>query len=45
MQGQLIRTWKEINATCVEHKEFRLAKICTLHIIVNSNEYVLVDKE
>ena len=45
VQGQLIRTWKEINATCVEHKEFRLAKICTLHIIVNSNEYVLVDKE
>jgi clathrin heavy chain len=29
------RTWKEVNASCVEHAEFRLAQICALHIIVN----------
>merc|ERR1719217_1555639 len=32
------RTWKEVNATCVEHQEFRLAQICALHIIVNPDE-------
>merc|ERR1719248_267306 len=32
------RTWKEVNASCVEHKEFRLAQICALHIIVNPDE-------
>ncbi|KAL1511931.1 hypothetical protein AB1Y20_005212 [Prymnesium parvum] len=32
------RTWKEVNASCVKHKEFRLAQICALHIIVNPDE-------
>merc|ERR1719217_269068 len=32
------RTWKEVNAACVEHQEFRLAQICALHIIVNPDE-------
>jgi len=32
------RTWKEVNASCVEHKKFRLAQICALHIIVNPDE-------
>jgi len=32
------RTWKEVNASCVQHKEFRLAQICALHIIVNPDE-------
>merc|ERR1719230_892637 len=32
------RTWKEVNASCVENKEFRLAQICALHIIVNPDE-------
>merc|ERR1719174_3334808 len=32
------RTWKEVNATCVENNEFRLAQICALHIIVNPDE-------
>merc|ERR1719217_1993163 len=32
------RTWKEVNAACVEHKEFRLAQICALHIVVNPDE-------
>jgi len=30
-----IRTWKEVNAACVEKGEFRLAAICGLHIIVS----------
>jgi len=32
------RTWKEVNASCVENGEFRLAQICALHIIVNPDE-------
>jgi len=32
------RTWKEVNASCVKAKEFRLAQICALHIIVNPDE-------
>jgi clathrin heavy chain len=32
------RTWKEVNASCVEHQEFRLAQICALHLIVNPDE-------
>jgi len=32
------RTWKEVNASCVKHQEFRLAQICALHIIVNPDE-------
>jgi len=32
------RTWKEVNASCVLNKEFRLAQICALHIIVNPDE-------
>merc|ERR1719453_2804290 len=32
------RTWKEVNVSCVEHQEFRLAQICALHIIVNPDE-------
>jgi len=32
------RTWKEVNASCVENREFRLAQICALHIIVNPDE-------
>jgi len=32
------RTWKEVNASCVQHQEFRLAQICALHIIVNPDE-------
>ena len=32
------RTWKAVNASCVEHQESRLAQICALHIIVNPDE-------
>jgi len=30
-----IKTWKEVNAACVEEGEFRLAAVCGLHIIVS----------
>eukprot|EP00303_Exanthemachrysis_gayraliae_P005622 CAMPEP_0206005570 /NCGR_PEP_ID=MMETSP1464-20131121/4652_1 /ASSEMBLY_ACC=CAM_ASM_001124 /TAXON_ID=119497 /ORGANISM="Exanthemachrysis gayraliae, Strain RCC1523" /LENGTH=1697 /DNA_ID=CAMNT_0053379013 /DNA_START=54 /DNA_END=5144 /DNA_ORIENTATION=+ len=32
------KTWKEVNAACVEAAEFRLAQICALHIIINPDE-------
>eukprot|EP00768_Dysnectes_brevis_P001247 gnl/Dysnectes_brevis/1303_a1459_1909.p1 GENE.gnl/Dysnectes_brevis/1303_a1459_1909~~gnl/Dysnectes_brevis/1303_a1459_1909.p1 ORF type:complete len:1090 (+),score=595.35 gnl/Dysnectes_brevis/1303_a1459_1909:1275-4544(+) len=32
------RTWREINAACVEAGEFRLARSAGLHIIVNADE-------
>ena len=32
------RTWKEVNASCVEHKKFRLPQICALHIIVTPDK-------
>merc|ERR1719443_132094 len=32
------RTWKEVNASCIQNAEFRLAQICALHIIVNPDE-------
>ena len=34
------RTWKEVNASCVEHKKFRLPQICALHIIVTPDKLV-----
>lgn len=32
------RVWKEVNAVCIEQREFRLAQICGLHIIVHAEE-------
>jgi len=32
------KTWKEINLACVEAKEFRLAQMCGLHIIIYGDE-------
>jgi len=32
------KTWKEVNAACVEAEEFRLAQICAMYIIVNPDE-------
>lgn len=32
------RTYKEVNAACVDAKEFRLAQICGRHIIVHPDE-------
>lgn len=32
------KTWKEVNLACVEAKEFRLAQICGLHIIIHGDE-------
>lgn len=33
-----MRTWKEVNAACVEAHEFRLAQICGLSIIVSPDD-------
>ena len=33
-----IRTWKEICFACVEEKEFKLAQLCGLNIIVDADE-------
>eukprot|EP01115_Flamella_aegyptia_P000209 TRINITY_DN1028_c0_g2_i1.p1 TRINITY_DN1028_c0_g2~~TRINITY_DN1028_c0_g2_i1.p1 ORF type:complete len:588 (+),score=192.25 TRINITY_DN1028_c0_g2_i1:157-1764(+) len=33
-----VRTWKEVNLACVEAKEFRLAQIAGLNIVVNADE-------
>lgn len=30
-----VGTWKEVNVACVEEKEFRLAALCGLHIVVH----------
>ncbi|RUS20583.1 clathrin, heavy polypeptide, isoform CRA_b, partial [Endogone sp. FLAS-F59071] len=32
------KVWKEVNAACIEHREFRLAQICGLHIVVHAEE-------
>ncbi|KAI9650266.1 Clathrin heavy chain [Ciborinia camelliae] len=33
-----IKVWKQVNAACVQKKEFRLAQICGLHLIVDAEE-------
>lgn len=32
------KVWKEVNSACVEAREFRLAQICGLHIIIHADE-------
>ncbi|KAI3653844.1 hypothetical protein MP228_001791 [Amoeboaphelidium protococcarum] len=32
------KVWKEVNNACVEHKEFKLAQICGLHLVVHAEE-------
>ncbi|EMP40258.1 Clathrin heavy chain 1 [Chelonia mydas] len=32
------RTWKEVCFACVDGKEFRLAQICGLHIVIHADE-------
>lgn len=32
------KVWKEVNAICIEQREFRLAQICGLNIIVHAEE-------
>ncbi|KAI9012382.1 hypothetical protein DFJ74DRAFT_710372 [Hyaloraphidium curvatum] len=34
------KVWKEVNAACIENKEFRLAQICGLNLIVHADELV-----
>ncbi|PQE09668.1 clathrin heavy chain protein [Rutstroemia sp. NJR-2017a BBW] len=33
-----IKVWKQVNAACVEKKEFRLAQICGLNLIIDAEE-------
>lgn len=33
-----IRVWKQVNDACIENKEFRLAQICGLNLIVDAEE-------
>ncbi|EOA80785.1 Clathrin heavy chain [Exserohilum turcicum] len=40
-----IKTWKQVNEVCVEKKEFRLAQICGLNLIVDGSEVVSVVKQ
>ena len=40
-----IKVWKLVNNACIEQKEFRLAQICGLHLIIHAEELnELVDK-
>ena len=32
------KVWKEVNNACVESKEFKLAQICGLHLVVHAEE-------
>jgi hypothetical protein len=32
------KTWKEVCWACVDEKEFRLAQLCALNIIVNADD-------
>lgn len=32
------KVWKEVNIACVENKEFRLAQICGLHLVIHAEE-------
>ena len=33
-----IKVWKQVNAACVDKKEFQLARICGLHLIIDAEE-------
>lgn len=33
-----VKVWKQVNEACIEHKEFRLAQICGLSLIVHAEE-------
>jgi clathrin heavy chain len=32
------KVWKDVNAECIQQREFRLAQICGLHIVVHAEE-------
>ncbi|KAF9103189.1 hypothetical protein BGX27_010688 [Mortierella sp. AM989] len=32
------KVWKDVNAGCIEYKEFRLAQVCSLSLVVHSEE-------
>lgn len=33
-----IKVWKQVNQACIENKEFKLAQMCGLHLIVHAEE-------
>lgn len=33
-----IRVWKQVHDACIEHREFRLAQICGLNLIIDAEE-------
>ena len=35
-QAESCRVWKQVNAACVDKKEFRLAQICGLNLVVSA---------
>ncbi|KAK2748310.1 hypothetical protein FQN57_000968 [Myotisia sp. PD_48] len=37
-KGNSVKVWKEVNEACVAKKEFRLAQICGLNLIVHAEE-------
>jgi clathrin heavy chain len=37
------RVWKQVNAACVDKKEFRLAQICGLNLIVHAEELQVIE--
>lgn len=38
------RVWKQVNAACVDKKEFRLAQICGLNLIVSFPSIYFINK-
>ncbi|KAI3390877.1 hypothetical protein diail_8455 [Diaporthe ilicicola] len=40
-----IRVWKQVHGACVDKKEFRLAKICGLNLIVDAEELQTLVKQ
>ncbi|KAJ3123689.1 hypothetical protein HK100_011525 [Physocladia obscura] len=38
------KVWKEVNAACIEHSEFRLAQICALNLIIHAEELEIIVK-
>ncbi|KAL5121853.1 Clathrin heavy chain [Pleosporales sp. CAS-2024a] len=40
-----VKVWREVNNTCIAHKEFRLAQICGLNLIVHAEELTELVKQ
>jgi clathrin heavy chain len=40
-----IKVWRQVNQTCIDNKEFRLAQICGLNLIVHAEELAELVKQ